>query len=686
MANLESGSLEKRLFEKSIEWLRSVERRDFYQKLVEFCATVLESEVCALYVKTTQIDDGSPRVCLVAGKLPPDHPAGQRMNPRDVGEDPKEHSYRITTGEKKYDGVTGKIATDGIVENVVGFSKISNIKGHVGKWSEYVWQGDVENKFKCMLGVPILSQRKEIIGVIKVENHKSGKYEKEHVSILRQIGNAIAGSLSELISAGQELKPEIPEYEYTLIRSAPNSFEKNNTGEVIIKHSMTAICQSDTYYFEHRKSRKKLDERLPLVLGHETTGEVYQVVGNNKYLNSNVIQPGDYNVIQQGDKVVVIPLIPCRTCNVCKGTHGENYCPSSRFMASNAPGSLRTLYKYDPRLILKISKQTPEKYALFTEPMSCIVQMLIELGFEEGGNTFNLNMAPYGMHEFSYFHVAGDSFSNIFDTITAEEPIPRKLFVLTSSHDSEPGTYGIKHSNIMSKGLGLLGNPNSNADTETFKTVVEPKILILGSGTMGYILALLLSKVYKIKKEQLVVTGRNYSSLSKFENLANIANIANSLKDGKYDYSQTNNIVDQLKHVGKKFEFYDIVFECVGWPFVEQNIELGMRVLKDGGIIAMEGLAEQDIEIDFKELLKKKIFIKGFYRGSMEAYKSSLRFIEASQEIREFLEPLIDKDTKINGQKGLHRVTSEQDLEDIFNKAITKKAFGRLVISPLTEV
>jgi len=97
-------------------------------------------------------------------------------------------------------------------------------------------------------------------------------------------------------------------------------------------------------------------------------------------------------------------------------------------------------------------------------------------------------------------------------------------------------------------------------------------------------------------------------------------------------------------------------------------------------------LAEQDIEIDFKKLLEKRIFIKGFYRGSIEAYMNSLRFIEEYKEIRPFLESLIDNVTTINGQTGFHKVTSEQDLEGIFNKASTKKAFGRLVISRLTEV
>ena len=144
---MEKDFPEKRWFEMSIQWLRMVERRDFYQRLVEFCAMVLSSEVCALFVKTTQIDDGAPRVCLVAGKLPPDHPKGQRMDPSEVGKEPKEHSYRITEEGREYDGVTGKIATTGEPVYISGFDRISQIKGHVGRWDKYVWQGEAESRF-----------------------------------------------------------------------------------------------------------------------------------------------------------------------------------------------------------------------------------------------------------------------------------------------------------------------------------------------------------------------------------------------------------------------------------------------------------------------------------------------------------------------------------------------------------
>jgi len=667
--------LEMRLFKIAVRWISEVERRDFYPKLVEFCASVLESEVCALYVRTEQIDDKKPRVCLVAGKLPPNHPKGSRMNPKEVGEKPEKHSYIISKkGSKKFDGITGYIASTGRHKSVKGYSSISVQPGHMGKWDEYVWQCNPQERFKCMLGVPIENKNREIIGVIKVENKFSGEYTKDDVSLLKEIGAAISESLEELIKNKKELHPELQEFEYRVPRSKPETFEINKTGEVTIKHSMTAICHSDLYYFKHNKDRKKLDERLPLVLGHETTAEVYQVVGEHKYPN------GDF--VCQNDKVVVIPLIPCRTCEICKGSYGENYCPSSKFMASNAPGSLRSIYKYFPNLILKIKNSEFEKYALFTEPLSNIVQMLDELGFIEGNNRIKLNMAPFEKQEFTYFHVGKNSFTNIFNSITSEEPIPRTLYVLTNPKGVNIGSYKIKHSNLMIKGLGLVGNPHPDSSKLlTVKEIQNPKILILGNGIMGYLLAMLLKHAYQIPKDMIVVTGRNSNKLNKFVNLANRFAISEYLTiEGLYNFD--GHIVDHLISAGNPGK-YDIVFECVGEPAVEQNLKLAMKVLNSGGIIAMEGISDQDIEIDFNTLLQNNIFIKGFYRGSLNSYQKSLSFIEDYSDIRNDLEKLINKDSGICKPSGFHTVSSPEELADIFLKAENKDTFGRIVIDEI---
>lgn len=461
-------------------------------------------------------------------------------------------------------------------------------------------------------------------------------------------------------------------------RSRPEIFEKEKTGEVVIKHSMTAICHSDLYYFLHQKARTRLDERLPLVLGHETTGEVYQVVGENQYRNGGVIT--------RKDRVVVIPLIPCKTCSVCRGDYGENYCPSSRFMASNAPGSLRTLYKYYPDLILRITKPEHELHALFTEPMSNVVQMLQELGFVESEDRVDLQMAPFRLQEFTYFHVGAESFSNIFDSVTAEEPFPRTLFVLKNPHGLPLADYRIRHHNIMVKGLGLLGTSSDEtlrAPKDTKRAFKRPKVLIVGGGTMGYILAILLREVYSLDEQRIVVTGRDPAKLEKFYGLATRQPVGQFLKpDGTYEFAE-HGIVNCLISAGKPGPF-DVVFECVGSPTVEANIELGLQVVKDGGVLALEGITEQSVGVDFNALMRKRVFLKGFYRSSIRAYITSLTYIQTNQDVRKRLDTLVDSITVVSGRSGaLRRVASKDELAELFKAASSKAAFGRLIVGDL---
>ena len=97
----------------------------------------------------------------------------------------------------------------------------------------------------------------------------------------------------------------------------------------------------------------------------------------------------------------------------------------------------------------------------------------------------------------------------------------------------------------------------------------------------------------------------------------------------------------------------------------------------------MEGISDQPVEIDFGMLVKKKIFLKGFFRGGINSYRRSLDFIERHKEIRGALDILIDDETEINGNRGFHDVVDEKHLPQIFEKASEKDGFGRLIIRKL---
>ncbi len=113
---------------------------------------------------------------------------------------------------------------------------------------------------------------------------------------------------------------------HVAVLSEPGSFvveerDKPNPApdEVLVNVREVGICGSDVHYYEHGRIGDYVVES-PLVLGHESAGEVV-AVGENA---------DDFEV---GDRVTLEPGIPCRHCAHCK--RGEyNLCPDVTFMAT----------------------------------------------------------------------------------------------------------------------------------------------------------------------------------------------------------------------------------------------------------------------------------------------------------------------------------------------------------------
>ncbi|WP_226010825.1 NAD(P)-dependent alcohol dehydrogenase [Halomicrobium salinisoli] len=89
--------------------------------------------------------------------------------------------------------------------------------------------------------------------------------------------------------------------------------------DVLVAMGDVGICGSDVHYYEHGRIGDYVVED-PLVLGHESAGEVVEV--------------GEaVTGLEPGDRVALEPGVPCRRCAHCK--RGEYHlCEDVRFMAT----------------------------------------------------------------------------------------------------------------------------------------------------------------------------------------------------------------------------------------------------------------------------------------------------------------------------------------------------------------
>lgn len=119
-------------------------------------------------------------------------------------------------------------------------------------------------------------------------------------------------------------------------------------GEVLIRVAACGICGSDMHAYHGRDPRRV----PPLILGHETAGEV-------------IAGPG------QGQRVVVNPLITCGRCHDCT-TGRSNLCPERRMIGMNRPGAFAELMTMPPQNLIDLPDGMDPAHAALTEPTATV--------------------------------------------------------------------------------------------------------------------------------------------------------------------------------------------------------------------------------------------------------------------------------------------------------------------------
>jgi L-iditol 2-dehydrogenase len=112
----------------------------------------------------------------------------------------------------------------------------------------------------------------------------------------------------------------------TAVLTEPHQFELEerprpspDADEVLVAVRDVGICGSDIHYYEHGRIGDYVVQN-PLVLGHESAGEVVDV-------------GGEVDGLEPGDCVALEPGVPCRRCPHCK--RGDYHlCEEVRFMAT----------------------------------------------------------------------------------------------------------------------------------------------------------------------------------------------------------------------------------------------------------------------------------------------------------------------------------------------------------------
>jgi L-iditol 2-dehydrogenase len=157
---------------------------------------------------------------------------------------------------------------------------------------------------------------------------------------------------------------------------------KLKNGEILVKIKSVGICGSDIHYFT-KGGLGSFKEKLPMNIGHEPSGIVYDKNGIN-WLN-------------EGDRVALEPTKPCLFCKYCKkGKH--NLCDNGSFMgAAGSPGAFRDYMIVHESQIIKMHNSLSFNDGALLEPLGIGFQALNQFNFKINSSVAIFGAGPIGM-------------------------------------------------------------------------------------------------------------------------------------------------------------------------------------------------------------------------------------------------------------------------------------------------
>lgn len=133
--------------------------------------------------------------------------------------------------------------------------------------------------------------------------------------------------------------------------------------EVLIRVEVAGVCRTDVFVAQGRLSAAD-----PVILGHELAGVVADGRGDHDFA--------------EGDRVVVMPAIPCGTCVRCTGGMPE-CCPHHEFLGVGRHGAFAEYMAVPAQVVHRLPETLSFKEGAYTEPV-CASLAVLKAGIQPG--------------------------------------------------------------------------------------------------------------------------------------------------------------------------------------------------------------------------------------------------------------------------------------------------------------
>lgn len=149
--------------------------------------------------------------------------------------------------------------------------------------------------------------------------------------------------------------------------------------EVLVKVQYAGICATDQEIFN---GQYPFPARY--ILGHEISGTIDKVGAGVEHL-------------QEGDRVVIDPAIPCETCSACRSGRSE-FCRHYRELGINEDGGWAQYVKVPARCAYPIPDALSDRSAAVIEPLVCPFGAVHAASVENGDHVLVIGDGPAAMY------------------------------------------------------------------------------------------------------------------------------------------------------------------------------------------------------------------------------------------------------------------------------------------------
>ena len=161
-------------------------------------------------------------------------------------------------------------------------------------------------------------------------------------------------------------------------------------GWALVKVAHAGICGSDLPRFVSTGSYHH-----PMVLGHEFAGTV------------EIPAPGSHRY-RGGERVAVLPLIPCRECSGCHQNE-PFHCSQYQFLGSRDDGGFADLCLVPEENLFPLPDEVNLSQGAFLEPLAVALHVARRSGFAAGHTALVLGAGPIGLLVGCWLKVFGAS-------------------------------------------------------------------------------------------------------------------------------------------------------------------------------------------------------------------------------------------------------------------------------------